>query len=197
MLDRDLTVRVQDPRPGVRACVSTRSWKLSTLAAFLFEERECAEVRQLLARGEGVARGSRASWPPVELTEDEFTELEKTFPEGADRPLDPDSVGNVVLEIGDAPDGARIPVSDDDPDVRACLDSASYLRFDYGPWADVYHAPVSSSLARALLVRAESGEVPPAALSHSAERLAAGAGARLHIEVARAGVKPPWRETST
>src|SRR5919206_973923 len=79
--ERRVTARLQHAHRGESGDTVVANWPLETLVAYLFEGRECSEVRSLLARGEGRARGTRITWDPVELTEDEFSAIERQFPE--------------------------------------------------------------------------------------------------------------------
>src|ERR671933_2786140 len=95
-----VAVRVQDLAHGAGQCVVVRRWPLATLVAYLFEGRECDDVRAALAAGEGVARGARLTWPPLELSAEELTAVERGFPrEQPTRPLDLSGVTAVVLHL--------------------------------------------------------------------------------------------------
>src|SRR5919202_3722047 len=80
--ERRVTARLQHAHRGESGDTVVADWQLETLVAYLFERRECHEVRSLLARGEGRARGMRITWDPVDLSPDEFQVIERGFPEG-------------------------------------------------------------------------------------------------------------------
>ncbi len=133
----------------------TVHWPLRTLVAWLFVGRQCDEVRALLARGETTRDGSRASWPPVQLSAKELTAIERTFPAANPaRLLDP-AHAHVTLVT---PDGSEVLASDD-ARVRDAVSRASYRWFDYGLWADVWEAPSRDAVVRFEMAR--PGEGPP------------------------------------
>src|SRR5687767_10260926 len=133
----------------------TVHWPLRTLIAWLFIGRQCDEVRALLARGETTRDGSRASWPPVRLSAQELTAIERTFPAANPaRLLDP-AHARVTLVTAD---GSEVLASDD-ARVREAVSRASYRWFDYGLWADVWEAPSRDAVVRFEMAR--PGEGPP------------------------------------
>jgi hypothetical protein len=172
---------------------TTAEWPLGTLIAYLFEGRECDEVRSLLARGEGSARGTRLSWEPMELSVDEFTAIEGTFPQPRpDEGLAGRQVVSVSLNVPAMHPTLSVPIRADHPLVAQAAQRAAYLRFDYGPWADVY---VST------LTRAEAAELldDPARRVHDegeaelAKRVIGEDDAALQFTVPRHDAPPPWR----
>src|SRR5919206_4352832 len=78
--ERRVAARLQHAHRGESNEAVVADWPLETLVAYLFEGRECDEVRSLLARGEGRARGMQVTWDPVELSQDEFSAIERGFP---------------------------------------------------------------------------------------------------------------------
>src|SRR5919204_543881 len=98
--ERRVTARLQHAHKGESGDAVVADWPLETLVAYLFEGRECDEVRSLLARGEGRARGTRVTWDPVELSADEFSAIECRFPQGkTSRPLDRHRAVAVALTL--------------------------------------------------------------------------------------------------
>ena len=203
-----VAVRVQDLAHGAGQCVVVRRWPLATLVAYLFEGRECDDVRAVLAAGEAVARGSRLTWPPLALSADELSAIERTFPRPRpDRPLElaaaSAAVLHVPLSLADDPGGASpgalasprepLALGRDDAVVRALAARASYVRFDYGPWADVYSAPLALDEVAALLDAARTPTSMDADLELHVVRHAATA-PRLDVVVPRADARAPWRE---
>ncbi|MEP6691761.1 MAG: hypothetical protein ABJD07_11440 [Gemmatimonadaceae bacterium] len=153
--ERELTVRVQELKHGAGACVVTRQWPLRTLIAQLFDGRECDDVRALLAAGEGSARGNRLSWPPVTLTAGELTAIEQTFPPALpDRAITPAQVTSAELVVPAGAPRTAVGVRVSHPAIQEAMLHATYLRFDYGPWADLYEASLTRDQAMALLADA-------------------------------------------
>ncbi len=147
-----LSVRVQDLEHGAAGCVSTRQWPLRTLIAYLFDGRECDEVRALLETGVGVAHSTRLSWPPTTITAAELSEIEHTFPPPIPvRQLTPADVTSAELIIPADTPKLAVLVRPTHPAVAAALLHAVYDRFDYGPWADLFTASLSRDQAQALL----------------------------------------------
>ena len=146
----DVPVRTRDGE-GER----TVHWPLRTLIAWLFVGRQCDEVRALLARGETTRDGVSATWPPVELTAEELTAIERTFPSAKpERALDLTSARAwLVTNTG------SVALATDDPRVRGAVRSATYRWFDYGVWADVWESPSEEGVIRFEMARA--GEVAP------------------------------------
>ena len=214
-----VAVRVQDLVHGAGACVVVRRWPLATLVAYLFEGRECDDVRALLATGAGVARGSRLTWPPLALSAEDLTAIERTFPPARpERPLELSAVSAMVLHVPAGLAGAAgaerrawrepggaLAIGRDEAAVRALAGRASYVRFDYGPWADLYSAQPSVEEAQAILAAARA----PVSVDRDAELLvvrhpagAAGAAGgtaegdapRLDFVSPRPDERAPWRE---
>jgi len=151
---RDATVHVP-VRMQQGTAERTVHWPLRTLIAWLFVGRQCDEVRALLARGETMRDGTRGTWPPVRLSAEELTAIERTFPAAnPERPLDPADARVTLV----TPGGTEV-LAADDPRVRGAISGASYRWFDYGVWADVWEASVSDGVLRFEMARA--GESPP------------------------------------
>ncbi len=194
MLDREMTVHVQDLRHGGSSCDRVRQWPLSTLVAFLFDGRECDEVRTLLARGEAVAHDSRVTFPPVELTARELTAIERSFPQGAPAGhLQRDDIYGVDMRIPALHPILTVPIRSSHPLVKAAAERAAHLRFDYGPWADVYVATLTPDEAATLLAD-PARRVRDAGEAELAKRVVGEDDASLHFTVPRRGVRAPWAE---
>lgn len=192
MPPRELDVRLRR-LDGVRAPVeATHRWPLRTMAAFLFDGRECDQVRHLLAAGEAQAHGRHAAWHAVELTPDELAAIEREFPEAQpDRQIVVEDVTRAELVVpADAPT-ITLPLRVQHHVVRDATARARYLRFDYGPWADVYQAPLSAVETMALIADVMLG-VPAGQAAERALALAADAEAALLLIAPRAGIDPPW-----
>ena len=145
-----VTVRMQDPNGD-----TTVHWPLRTLIAWLFAGRECDEVRSLLARGEASRDGTRATWKPVQLTAEQLTAVERTFPQATPtRPLD---VGRARARL--VRRGGQVELRPDDLRVRDAAPRATYRWFDYGAWADVWEASDGEDVVRFEMPRA--GERAP------------------------------------
>ena len=133
----------------------TVRWPLRTLIAWLFVGRQCDEVRALLARGETMRDGARATWTPVRLSADELTAIERTFPPANPaRALDPARARATLV----TPDGSVL-LTPDDSRVHDAASRAIYRWFDYGVWADVWEATSGNAVVRFEMPR--SGESPP------------------------------------
>ncbi|MGI9076460.1 MAG: hypothetical protein ACR2G6_03885 [Gemmatimonadaceae bacterium] len=126
--------------------------------AYLFDGRECREVRRLLGIGSGVAHGTRVSWEPFEVSADELSAIESAFPPPMpERALCLEEVHRVMV-IGQ--NGEAKTESVKNPVVVEAASRARYAYFDYGPWADLYE----STLSDGGLIRYEVprvGVVPP------------------------------------
>lgn len=200
----ELTVRVQPLQRGAGACPATRRWPLRTLVAYLFEGRECAAVRALLARGAGVAHGSRLTWPPVELTGEQLSAIERTFPQGApDEPLRASDAAAIALVIpaaasGEDGRGAHLAVSlrAGSPLAVAAAERARHIWFDYGAWADLHDATVSAEEAMAVLraARRQGGEGEGEEDAEEVAERFAPERAFVRYMVPRPGETPPWSE---
>jgi hypothetical protein len=189
-----VSVRVQPLAQGSGACPVVRQWPLRTLAAFLFEGRECAQVRELLARGSAVAHGSRVTWPPVEMSEEEFTAIERTFP--ASDPARPIAVENaasiaLVVPAEGASAHLAVPLRRTHPLALTAAERARYVWFDYGPWADLYDAPVTADEAMAVLGAARGAEAGAVVVEEAPERFSPD-DAFVRYAVPRAGEPAPW-----
>lgn len=170
---------------------TARSWPLDALAAFLFDARACDDVRALLATGRGSAHGVVLAWEPMELSAAELTAIERGFPPPEpDRPADVRRASAALLSAAGAP-APRVSIRAYDPVVLLAAGRARYVRFDYGPWADVYEGPIprgdALTLARDLARRADD-----AAAHELARSIETGAALLLHLEVPREGAPPPW-----
>lgn len=191
MAQRELVVKMRwDAEDEAREAEGR--WPLSTLVAYLFDGRECDEVRALLAAGRGRARTRDLSWPPVRLTASQLTEIERTFPQGMPaQPFDPGRASAVELKMPAMHPTLAVPLRLDQPLVRAAARRAAHLRFDYGPWADVYVATLTPAEASALLQNparraSDEGEAELAA------RVIGEDDASLYFTVPRENVSPPW-----
>jgi hypothetical protein len=147
-----MLVRLRDLRHGGASSVETRQWPLATLVAYLFDGRECDDVRALLAEGTGTAHEATLSWPPVKLSPEEIGDIEQTFPQSLPASaLNVDEVVLVELHCPALRPVLVVPLRGHHPLVREMAERASYLRFDYGQWADVYVATLSAAEAAELL----------------------------------------------
>jgi putative ABC transport system ATP-binding protein len=145
-----IPVRMQQGSGG-----HTVQWPLRTLAAWLFVGRQCDDVRALLAKGETTRDGTRATWPPVRLSPDELTAIERTFPAANPaRVLEPAHARITLVSPNES-----VELSTDDPRARNAAPRATYRWFDYGTWADVWEAPAESGIIRFEMSR--SGETAP------------------------------------
>ncbi|MDQ6887448.1 MAG: hypothetical protein M3068_09150 [Gemmatimonadota bacterium] len=194
MMDSEIEVRLRDLRHGGPACTETRRWPLATLVAYLFDGRECPEVRSLLARGSGVAHGTQVSWSPVRIAERELTEIESDFPQGAPiGALRPEQVLAVELHVPALRPVLTVPLRiDDHPLIRRAAERAAHARFDYGPWADVYVATLASHEAAELL-EDPARRLSDAGSAELAARVIGEDDAALHFHVPRPDAPIPWR----
>jgi putative ABC transport system ATP-binding protein len=143
-------VRMQDAA-GER----TVHWPLRTLIAWLFVGRQCDEVRELLARGATTRGGTRATWPAVNLSPEELTAIERTFPSANPaRSLDASSARALLVT-----NTGSTPLAAGDRRVPEAASRATYRWFDYGVWADVWEASHDGGVIRFEMPRA--GEVAP------------------------------------
>ncbi len=188
-------VRVQELRPGAEP--TDRRWPLSTLMAYLFEGRECDEVRELLAHGEGTAHGTRLEWAPLRISEDEFVEIERSFPQDPPHgPLTIDSVRGVELNVPALRPDLRIPLRTAHPLLKGIAQRAAYLRFDYGHWADVYVATLTPGEAAELLADPSRRATEDGTEAELANRIGSEDDAGLRFIVPRRDIPPPWRPTA-
>ncbi|HJU64326.1 MAG TPA: hypothetical protein VJ596_01555 [Gemmatimonadaceae bacterium] len=169
-----------------------RRWPLSTLVAYLFEGRECDDVRSLLAKGRGKARLRELTWPPVQLTPAQLTEIERSFPQGTPpEPFDAGRATSVELKMPAMHPSLAVPLRVDQPLVRAAAARAAHLRFDYGPWADLYVATLTPAEASALLHN-PARRVGDEGEAELAARVIGEDDASLYFTVPREGSPPPW-----
>lgn len=168
-----------------------RVWPLETLVAYLYDGRDCDEVRLLLARGEGTAHGAHLSWDPVELTAEELSRIERGFPGGEAPPLDAARATSVALDIPGLHPTLSVPIRADHPLVEEAAQRAAYLRFDYGPWADVYLATLTCREAAELLAD-PARRVHDAGQAELAQRIVGEDDAALCFIVPRPEAPPPW-----
>src|SRR5574340_893513 len=183
-------VRVRRERPG-GAAGSDERWSLEALVAFLFDRRECHAVRSLLAVGRGMAHGAMIVWDPIELGAEELAAIERGFPRPEpDRPADVRRAAAALLTAAGSPE-MQVAVRVIDPVVLLAAGRAAYVRFDYGPWADVYEGPISRGDALTLAgdLARRAAEAPAHEL---ARRVTEGAAMVLRLEVPRAEAPPPW-----
>jgi len=167
------------------------SWPLGTLAAFLFEGRDGSEVRRMLGAGIARAHGWQARWDPIELSVEELDAVESLFPDSQpDLALDLEAA-SVMLQVPALVPFLFVPIRRENPVVEAAARRAAYQCFDYGAWADVFLATVSSVDAAAILD-------DPARRGHDrdeaelARRVVGESDVALRFEVRRAGLAPPW-----
>ena len=195
MLDRELIVHVQDLRHGAGACGDrVRRWPLRTLVAFLFDGRECDQVRALLGRGEATAHGCRVTFEPVELTAAEVTVIERSFPQGAPGGhFDASEINGVDMRLPALHPILTVPIRATHPLISDAAARAAHLRFDYGPWADVYVATLTPDEAASLLSD-PARRVRDAGEAELARRIVGEDDASLHFTVPRPGARPPWAE---
>ena len=133
----------------------TVQWPLRTLIAWLFVGRQCEEVRALLARGETMRDGMRATWPAAKLSAEELTAIERTFPSANPaRPLDASSARAWLVTSS-----GSTPLAPADRRVHEAASRATYRWFDYGVWADVWEASGDGGVIRFEVPRA--GESAP------------------------------------
>jgi len=167
-------------------------WPLATLVAFLFDGRECDDVRSLLTKGEGSAHDTRAHWEPISLTADELSAIERGFPApDPSRVLVPEELAAAQIAVPAASPREMAPARVDHPLVREAVARALYVRFDYGEWADVFTASLTRDQALALLADTMLG-VRDSDLVEPAARLAEEDTAALRLIAPRPGVRPPW-----
>lgn len=189
-----VTARLHRTGPAADAVVA--DWPLATLVAYLFDGRECDEVRAMLARGEGEAHGAVLTWEPVRLTADELTAIERRFPQGDEpRPLDLRRVSSVALVLPALHPTLEVPIRGNHPLVSEAASRAAYLRFDYGPWADVYVATLTGAEAAELL-QDPARRVNDAGEAELAKRVIGEDDAALRFTVPRDDAPPPWRGTA-
>lgn len=195
MYEPRTTARVRVHRKGESTEPLVAEWPLETLVAYLFDGRECDEVQLLLAQGQGEARGALLEWDPLRLSTEELTSIESDFPrEEEPHPLDQRQATSVALTLPALHPGLSVPIRANHPLVQAVASRAAYLRFDYGPWADVYVATLTRDEAAELLddparrVRNDSGQ------AELAKRIIGEDDAALRFIVPREGASPPWLE---
>ncbi|MGH7720833.1 MAG: hypothetical protein ACREON_18550 [Gemmatimonadaceae bacterium] len=184
-----VTLRADD---GAGRTPSERRWPLPTLIAYLFDGRECDEVRALLAEGRGRAHAHEVTWRPVRLTAKQLTRIERTFPQG--RPphsFDLEKVASVELKVPAMHPTLTVPLRVAQPLVRSAAARAAHLRFDYGPWADVYVSTLTPAEAAALLAD-PARRVGDEGEAELAARVIGEDDASLHFTVPREGSPPPW-----
>jgi len=192
------TTRVLYRRRSDGADVVVAEWPLQTLVAYLLDgRREREDVRALLARGRAEARGAFLEWEPLEISSDELNRIESGFPrEEEPHPLDESHASLVALTLPALHPDISVPIRADHPLVSAVASRAAYLRFDYGPWADVYLATLTRAEAAELLddparrVRDDGGE------AELAKRIIGEDDAALRFIVPREGSPPPWNESA-
>jgi hypothetical protein len=172
-------------------------WPLQTLVAYLLDGRKYDEVRALLALGQAEARGASLEWDPLQLSPEELVSIESDFPrEEEPRPLDRSHAAAVALTLPALHPDISVPIRADHPLVGAVASRAAYLRFDYGPWADVYLATLTRAEAAELLddparrVRDDGGE------AELAKRIIGEDDAALRFIVPRDGAPPPWTKSA-
>jgi hypothetical protein len=195
MLDREVLVHVQGLRHGAASNGErVRRWPLRTLVAYLFDGRECDEVRSLLARGEATAHQSRVSFEPIELSAAEVSAIERSFPHGSPvGHFDPSEINGVDMRLPALHPILTVPIRATHPLISDAAARAAHLRFDYGPWADVYIATLTPDEAASLLAD-PARRVRDAGEAELAKRIVGEDDASLHFTVPRPGLRPPWAE---
>ncbi len=194
MYEPGTTTRVQYRRRSDYTDVVVAEWPLQTLVAYLLDgRRECEEVRGLLAQGRAEARGAFLEWEPLEISSDEINRIESGFPrEEEPHPLDRAQAALVALTLPALHPDISVPIRADHPLVSAVASRAAYLRFDYGPLADIYQATLTRAQAAEQLddtarrVRDDGGE------AELAKRIIGEDDAALRFIVPREGSPPPW-----
>lgn len=194
MHEPETTTRVRYRRASDGANEVAAEWPLRTLVAYLLDgQREGEEVRELLAQGSAESRGALLEWEPLRLSPDELSRIESGLPREEDpHPLDERHAAQVALTLPALHPDISVPIRADHPLVSAVASRAAYLRFDYGPWADVYLATLTRDEAAELLddparrVRNDGGE------AELAKRIIGEDDAALRFIVPRDGSPPPW-----
>lgn len=198
MYEPGTTTRVRYHHGSDGADAVVAEWPLQTLVAYLLDGRRTREdVRTLLAWGRAEARGAFIEWEPLELTADELNTIESGFPrEEEPHPLDRQHAALVALTLPALHPDISVPIRSDHPLVNAVASRAAYLRFDYGPWADVYLATLTRDEAAELLddparrVNDDGGE------AELAKRIIGEDDAALRFIVPREGAPPPWLQSA-
>lgn len=188
-----IVVRLRELKHDSSANQEIRQWPLSTLVAYLFEGRECDEVRALLAAGTGTAHACEVSWPPVSLSSEEMSAIERDFPQ-SDPPssLELRRASLVELHCPALRPVLVVPLRAGNPLIERMGERASYLRFDYGHWADVYVATLTQAEASEILAH-PARRVGDAGAAELAARVVGEDDAALYFIVPRSGVLPPWK----
>jgi hypothetical protein len=195
MKERDMQVRVQELKPGAEPV--EHRWPLPTLAAYLFDGRECDEVRELLAEGEGTAHGTHVEWAPLRLSQDEFVEIEHGFPQDPPHgPLPVERVRAVQLNVPALRPELRVSLRVGHPLLNEIAQRAAYLRFDYGHWADVYVATITPDEAAELLLDPARRAAADGEDAELATRIGSEDDAGLRFVVPRLDSPPPWHRTA-
>ncbi len=188
-----MRVRYRRRSDGLDAVVA--DWPLQTLVAYLMDGRGCDEVRALLALGQAEARGALLEWDPLRLSPDELTRIESDFPrEEEPHPLDRSLTTSVALTLPALHPDLSVPIRADHPLVGAVASRAAYLRFDYGPWADVYLATLTRAEAAELLDDPARRVRDDGDQAELAKRIIGEDDAALRFIVPREGSPPPWTE---
>ncbi|MFN2397889.1 MAG: hypothetical protein ABR543_04495 [Gemmatimonadaceae bacterium] len=192
MDSNDIVVRLRELKHGGSASSEMRRWPLSTLAAYLFDGRECDEVRALLAGGTGTAHDCEVSWPPLSLSAEEMSAIERDFPQ-SDPPssLELGRASLVELHCPALRPVLIVPLRAGNPQIEKMAERASYLRFDYGHWADVYVATLTQAEAAEILAH-PARRLGDAGAAELAARVVGEDDAALYFIVPRRGVLPPW-----
>ncbi len=191
MREREMQVTVQPLKAG--ALPVQHRWPVTTLMAYLFDGRECDEVREVLAEGRATAHGTQVQWRPLELSEEEFVELERTFPQTPPaRSLSLDTVRAVELNVPALRPDLRIPLRVGHPLLGRISKRAAYLRFDYGHWADVYVATLTPDEAAELLEDPARRANEDGEEAELANRIGSEDDAGLRFIVPRSESPPPW-----
>jgi hypothetical protein len=192
MENREMRVTMQELKPG--AVAVERKWPLSTLMAYLFQNRECDEVRELLAQGEATAHGTRIEWAPLRISEEEFVEIEHQLAQDPpSRPIELEQVRGVELNVPAMRADLRVPLRTAHPLLRGIVKRAAFLRFDYGHWADVYVATLTPDEAAELLADPARRATEDGMEAELANRIGSEDDAGLRFIVPRSELPPPWK----
>jgi hypothetical protein len=117
-----------------------------------------------------------------------------------DRPLDLAATSAIALVVpsddegsGPATSHLAVPLRRGHPVAEAAARRARYVWFDYGPWADLYDAPVTSEEAMSVLLAARRPPVTEVAVEEEVHDRFSPERAFVRYAVPRPGEPPPWR----
>ncbi len=194
MYDPGTTTRVRYHRRSAGADVTVAEWPLQTLVAYLLDGRRTREdVCTLLAEGRAESRGALVEWEPLQMSPEELNSIESGFPrEEEPHPLGGRHASLVALTLPALHPDISVPIRADHPLVSAVASRAAYLRFDYGPWADVYLATLTHDEASELLDDPARRVHDDGGQAELARRIIGEDDAALRFVVPREGSPPPW-----